>query len=81
MSGVVSEKMYYPGQPISKITAKGKKKAAKPAYFLQSVNIVMSFGLTELKAHMTWKRGVRPSTLFRFNMFLPMSLRQNAEQR
>lgn len=57
-----------PGPPDYALVAgkrKGKKRkgqaskpAPKPAYYMQSVDVVLSFGLTELKAELAWKRNV-----------------------
>ncbi|VDB90859.1 unnamed protein product [Peniophora sp. CBMAI 1063] len=50
-----------PPTPVSTSTATagGKKKKQKhrqPDYFTQSVDVVLSFGMTELKAELAWKR-------------------------
>ncbi|KZV77329.1 hypothetical protein PENSPDRAFT_747068 [Peniophora sp. CONT] len=49
--------------PPSYALAAGKRKGKKrkdpkptPAYYMQSVDVVLSFGLTELKAELAWKR-------------------------
>ncbi|VDB90865.1 unnamed protein product [Peniophora sp. CBMAI 1063] len=45
---------YLVGQPTYYFDHYGVQRKAEPAYRMQTVDIVISFGLTELKAHMSW---------------------------
>lgn len=42
----------------------GGSKKKKKSYYIMEFDVVLLFGLTELKAQIAWKEGVSPSRVF-----------------